>query len=89
MSEERLYKIIIRPVHSEKALTLIDRENTLTFIVDRRATKHDIKRAVEMIFGVKVLKVRTLITSKGEKKAYVKLAPEYKASEVAAQLGIM
>ena len=90
MSEDaRLYKILIRPVHSEKALALIDKENTLTFIVDRKATKHDIKRAVELIFGVKVLKVRTLITSKGEKKAYVKLAPEYKASEIATQLGLM
>ncbi len=87
--EQRLYKIIIRPVHSEKALSLVDKENTLTFIVDRTATKHDIKRAVELIFGVKVLKVRTLITSKGEKKAYVKLAPEYKASDVATQLGLM
>ncbi|MET1160787.1 MAG: 50S ribosomal protein L23 [Thermoprotei archaeon] len=86
---ERLYKIIIRPVHSEKALNLIDKQNTLTFIVDRRATKHDIKRAVEQIFGVKVLKVRTLITSRGEKKAYVKLAPEYKASDIATQLGLI
>ncbi|OYT37368.1 MAG: 50S ribosomal protein L23 [Desulfurococcales archaeon ex4484_58] len=88
-SEDRLYKILIRPVHSEKALTLIDKENTLTFIVDRRATKHDIKNAVETIFGVKVLKVRTLITSKGEKKAYIRLSPEYKASDIATQLGIV
>ncbi|RLG80422.1 MAG: 50S ribosomal protein L23 [Thermoprotei archaeon] len=89
MSEDRLYKIIIRPVHSEKAINMIDKQNTLIFIVDRESTKHDIKRAVELIFGVKVLKVRTLITSKGEKKAYVKLAPEYKASDIAAQLGLM
>jgi large subunit ribosomal protein L23 len=87
--EERLYKIIIRPVHSEKAINLVDKENTLTFIVDRKATKHDIKRAVELIFNVKVLKVRTLITSRGEKKAYVKLAPEYRASEIASQLGLL
>jgi len=86
---DKLYKIIIRPVHSEKALALIDKQNTLTFIVDRTATKHDIKRAVETIFGVKVVKVRTLITSRGEKKAYVKLAPEYKASNIATQLGLM
>jgi large subunit ribosomal protein L23 len=87
--EERLYKVIIRPVHSEKAINLVDKENTLTFIVDRKATKHDIKRAVELIFNVKVLKVRTLITSRGEKKAYVKLAPEYRASEIASQLGLL
>jgi len=86
---DRLYKIIIRPVHSEKALALIDKQNTLTLIVDRTATKHDIKRAVELLFGVKVISVRTLITSRGEKKAYVKLAPEYKASDVATQLGLM
>jgi len=86
---DRLYKIILRPVHSEKALALIDKQNTLTFIVDRTASKHDIKRAVETIFGVKVAEVRTLITSRGEKKAYVKLAPEYKASNIATQLGLM
>ncbi|MEM0379790.1 MAG: 50S ribosomal protein L23 [Desulfurococcaceae archaeon] len=84
-----VYKILIRPVQSEKALALIDRENTLVFIVDLHATKHDIKRAVESIFNVKVLKVRTLITSDGYKKAYVKLAPEYKAIDIATQLGIM
>lgn len=89
MDEARLYKIIIRPVHSEKALNLIDKENTLTFIVDRNASKKDIKDAVELVFGVKVLKVRTLITSRGEKKAYVKLAPEHRASEIASQLGLI
>ncbi|ABN70116.1 LSU ribosomal protein L23P [Staphylothermus marinus F1] len=89
MDEGRLYKIIIRPVHSEKALNLIDKENTLTFIVDRNASKKDIKDAVELVFGVKVLKVRTLITSRGEKKAYVKLAPEHRASEIASQLGLI
>ncbi|ADI32533.1 50S ribosomal protein L23 [Staphylothermus hellenicus] len=89
MDEARLYKIIIRPVHSEKALNLIDKENTLTFIVDRKASKKDIKNAVELVFGVKVLKVRTLITSRGEKKAYVKLAPEHRASEIASQLGLI
>ena len=83
------YKIIIRPVHTEKALSLIEKENTLVLIVDRKATKHDIRYAVELLFNVKVDKVRTLITSRGEKKAYVKLAPEYKASDVAAHLGII
>lgn len=85
----QLLRIIKRPVQSEKALSLIDKQNTLTFIVDLNATKHDIKRAVEYLFNVKVAKVRTLITSKGEKKAYVKLHTEYKATEVATRLGIM
>ncbi|WP_054839833.1 50S ribosomal protein L23 [Thermococcus sp. JCM 11816] len=82
------YKVIIRPLVTEKAVSLIERENKLTFIVDRRATKQDIKRAVEEMFNVKVEKVNTLVTMKGEKKAYVKLKPEYDASEIAARLGL-
>ena len=83
------WDIIIRPVQSEKALKLIEEQNTLTFIVDRKATKHDIKRAIEEAFGVKVVKVNTLITPRGEKKAYVKLAKEYSAADVAARLGLL
>ncbi|MDV3103052.1 50S ribosomal protein L23 [Thermococcus waiotapuensis] len=82
------YKVIVRPVVTEKAVSLIEKENKLTFIVDKRATKQDIKRAVEEMFQVKVEKVNTLITMKGEKKAYVKLKPEYNASEVAARMGL-
>ncbi|NJE75356.1 50S ribosomal protein L23 [Thermococcus sp. ES12] len=82
------YKVIIKPVVTEKAVAMIENENKLTFIVDRRATKQDIKRAVEAMFEVKVEKVNTLITMRGEKKAYVKLKPEYSASEVAARIGL-
>ncbi len=81
--------VIKRIVATEKALSYIETTNTLTFIVDLKATKHEVKRAVEELFDVKVEKVRTLITPKGEKKAYVRLAPEYKASEVATRLGII
>ena len=83
------YKIIIRPVHTEKAINLIERQNTLVLIVSQRASKHDIKQAVETIFNVKVEKIRTLITPRGEKKAYIKLKPEYRASDIASQLGIL
>lgn len=86
---EHLSKIILRPVQSEKALSLIDKQNTLTFIVDINSTKSDIKKAVEQLFNVKVEKVRTMITARGEKKAYVKLKPEYKATEIATRLGLM
>jgi large subunit ribosomal protein L23 len=79
--------VIIRVHYTEKALRLLEEQNTLTLIVRREATKHDIKRAVEQLFNVKVLKVRTLITPRGEKKAYVRLAPEYNAREIAARLG--
>lgn len=81
--------IIIRVHSSEKAISLMDEENIITFIVDRRATKHDVKRVVEELFKVKVVEVRTLITPRGEKKAYVKLAPEFKARDLATRLGVV
>lgn len=81
--------VIIRVHMSEKAARLLEEENTLTLIVRRDATKPDIKRAVEQLYGVRVAKVRTLITPEGEKKAYVKLAPEYKAVEIATRLGLV
>ncbi|MCC6030459.1 MAG: 50S ribosomal protein L23 [Desulfurococcales archaeon] len=89
MSSIDLYNIIIRPVSSEKALSLIEKENVITLIVDRRVNKKIIKEAVEKIFGVKVVSVRTLITRDGEKKAYIKLSKEYKASDIATRLGML
>ncbi|MDT7860830.1 MAG: 50S ribosomal protein L23 [Saccharolobus sp.] len=74
---------------TEKALRLIENNNTLTFIVDKNDTKGEIKKYVEKLFGVKVVKVNVLVTPQGYKKAYVKLAPEYKASDVAHKLGIL
>jgi len=81
--------IIIRPLHTEKALVLMEKHNTLTFIVRRDATKPEIRHAVEKLYDVKVVKVNTLITSKGEKKAYVKLAPEHKATDIASRIGLI
>ena len=82
-------EVILAVVRTQKAVSLIEKENKLTFIVRLEATKEDIKRAVEKLYGVKVEKVNTLITPRGEKKAYVKLKPEYKASELAVKLGVI
>ena len=79
--------VIVRIHYTEKALRLLEEQNTLTLIVRRDATKHDIKRAIEELFNVKVISVRTLITPRGEKKAYVRLAPEHDAKEIASRLG--
>jgi len=81
--------VIIRPVITEKTIMLMEKSNMLTFIVDIRANKRKIKEEVERLYGVKVVKVNTLITSRGEKKAYVKLAPEYSAIDIAYQMGVM
>ena len=82
------HEVLIRPQMTEKAVKLVEEENKLTFIVARSANKRDIKLAVEVMFEVKVDDVKTEITPDGVKRAYVKLAPEYKADEVAAKMGL-
>lgn len=52
-------EILLAPVVSEKSYGLLD-ENKYTFLVDPRANKTEIKIAVEMVFGVKVLSVNTM-----------------------------
>jgi len=83
------HEVIKYPLMTEKAVNLIEGENKVTFIVDRRASKHDIARAVEQLYGVKAEKVWTLITPRGEKKAMVKLQEGYSATDLAIRLGIL
>jgi large subunit ribosomal protein L23 len=89
MSDESYYKTIIAPISTEKSLSLRESQNKLIFIVNRRANKREIKEAVEKLFNVKVEDIRTYITNKGEKRAIVKLKPEFKASEIATKLGLV
>ncbi len=83
------YRILKAPISTEKAVRIINEENKLAFYVDRRANKKEIKRAVEEALDVKVERVWTIITIDGRKKAYVKLTPEYRASDIAAKLGVI
>jgi large subunit ribosomal protein L23 len=85
---ERLYKIIKKPLITEKTFDLIERENKLVFLVNRKTNKNQIKKAIEKLNNVKVIKVNTMITPKGEKKAFIKLHPEYSAQDIAIDLGI-
>jgi len=68
--------IIIKPVVTEKSFSLLE-DNKYTFIVDKRATKTEIRSAVEEIFKVSVLGVNT-INVKGKPKRVGKHAG-YKA----------
>jgi len=78
-----------RFVVTEKALKLAERENKLTIVVDRSLTKKDIKDLVERLYGVKVVKVNTVITPYGEKRAYVKLSEKDNAVDLLGRLGIL
>lgn len=61
------YDVIIRPILSERSTFLQERVNAYTFEVARSATKPQIKKAIEKIFGVKVKSVKTM-NVKGKKK---------------------
>lgn len=82
------HQIVLRPLTTEKVFTQMEEQNTLAFIVNPKANKKQIKWAIEKLFEVKVEKVRTLITTKNEKKAYIKLAEGYFASDLATNLGL-
>lgn len=81
--------MIKRFVVTEKTLRLAEKENKITVIVDRTATKKQIADEIRRLYGVEVEKVNTLITPQGEKKAYVKLAKEYSAMELLSRLGLL
>jgi large subunit ribosomal protein L23 len=81
--------VIFYPLMTESASLMVEKDNKLMFIVNIKAGKSDVKRAVERLYEVKVDKVTVLITPQGEKKAFVKLKPEYQASDVAIKLGIL
>jgi len=83
------YDVISYPLMTEVASRLLETENKLVFIVNLKAGKADIRRAVEELYEVSVEKVNVLITSKGRKKAFVKLHPDFKAVDIAIKLGIV
>jgi large subunit ribosomal protein L23 len=66
--EEYKYEVVRRPIITEKA-TLLSESNQVVFLVDREATKPQIRAAVQDMFQVKVVAVNTLIT-KGKVKRF-------------------
>ena len=83
------YEVIKYPLSTEKSIRLMEAENKLIFVVDKKADKKDIKKAIETMFKAKVKKVNTFISPEGKKKAYIKFADETPAIDIATQLGLM
>ncbi len=82
-------EVIYYPLISEKAVNMIEKENKLCFIVNKKATKPDVRNAVEKQFNVRVDSVRVLNDRKGRKKAIVKINKEFKADAIATRLGVV
>ncbi len=54
------YEVIRRPIRTEKTTDQEELNNQVAFEVDQRASKVEIRQAIERLFGVRVLKVNTL-----------------------------
>jgi len=80
--------MILKPITSEKAVRLIELDNTILFEAPRLSKRDAIKKEVEEVFGVKVIKVRTLIKH-NKKFAYVRLRKENPAIDIATKLGMI
>ena len=88
MNQERLMKVLLAPIVSEKSTMVADKNEQVAFRVLQDATKDEIRAAVELFFKVRVDAVQVL-NQKGkqkrfgrfngrrrnERKAYVSLAP--------------
>ena len=83
------YKIIKYPLSTEKSIRLMEAENKLIFVVDKKATKKEIKKAIEDMFKVEVKNINTFINADGEKRAYVKFSAKNPAIDIATQMGLM
>ncbi|MDD5193827.1 MAG: 50S ribosomal protein L23 [Candidatus Nanoarchaeia archaeon] len=79
---------MIKPITTEKAVRLIELNNTLLFETDRKSKKPEIKKEVEEMFNVKVHSVKTLIHL-NKKVAYVRLDKKNPAIDVATKLGMI
>jgi large subunit ribosomal protein L23 len=80
--------MLFKPVTSEKAVRMIEAENTIIFGVDRRLDKEEIKKGVEEMFKVKIEKINVM-NRKNTKFAFITLKKEFKAIDIATKLGMI
>jgi large subunit ribosomal protein L23 len=81
------YNILYHPYVTEKTMNLMEKKNALEFIVKRKSSKIQIKKAVEKMFEVEVKKINTKITKRG-KHALVTFTPDFKAEDIGMRIGI-
>ena len=68
-----VHQVIRRPLITEKSSIGREEQNLATFAVDPNATKHDIRRAVEELFEVEVVTVRTMRQPRKSKRVGMKI----------------
>ena len=80
--------MILKPITSEKAVKMVEIDNTLLFETERRYKKTEIKKEIEKVFSVKVQKIRTHING-NKKYSYVRLNKKNPAIDIATKLGMI
>ena len=83
------YTVIRRPLITEKGLGVKETQNTLVFEVAPKATKTEVKQAVEVLFKVKVASVRTSTFAGKERRRgkYAGYRPDWKKAFVRLKAG--
>jgi len=81
------YEIILHPYVTEKTMDLMEKCNSLDFVVHLKANKRMIKEAVEKAFDAKVKSVSVKVNRTG-KHAIVTFMPDYSAEEIGMRIGI-
>ena len=76
------------PLNTEKAVHLMNAENKLLFVIAKKATKADVKKAFELLFKTKVTRVGTYTSPDGKKRAYITLAKDVSAIDIFSKMGI-
>lgn len=77
-------QIIRRPIVTEKSTIAREDNNEFVFAVDPRASKHDVRRAVEALFEVEVASVRTMVMPRKQRRVgrFVGHRPQWKKAIV-------
>ena len=83
------HKIIKYPISTEKSIRMMEAENKLMFVVDKKSTKAQIKQAIEKMFATKIKKLNTRVGPDAKKVAYVTFTDEKPAIDIATDLGLM
>jgi ribosomal protein uL23 len=81
--------LLKHPRMTEKAMNNLETLNELVFIVDKKATKSNLKQIFEKEFQTKVKQINILNDTKGRKKAIIKLSNDTPAMDIATKLGIL
>ena len=87
MTPSLRHRIILHAYVTEKSMDEMERQNKLEIVVDRRATRAQVKRAIEELYRCKVDKVNTKIVRVG-KVATVRLTKEYSAEDIGSRAGV-